>query len=158
MPETRFSYVQSTIPAATLSRFPSLRGANTRNGDLIEGLYEELSNVSDAKTNPILAGATVEQANEALSFYNSVVEDGRYIALLDREPETAARLLDIAVSESALKLVKEGANIYGDRPEFNPIAVAVTVTTVGVAVTVAVVTKGTEIEEVTIESNGRIRI
>lgn len=141
----------------TIERFPSLRSVAVRDYTLVDELYREISSSRAWDENEVLVGTSGEDAAAALEFYNAVVEDGRYVALLATEPETVARLLDWDVSVGAVTIIKEGSRefIPGDLKA----NVAVTVVTVGVAVTVAVVTKGKNpIEELILDASGRVKI
>lgn len=157
MIETRFIVSHALPSEAQLRRFPSLRGITARNQEIVESLYTDALNNSCWHENEVIARADGETAREALKFYNTVVKDGRYVAVLGSDPKAAADLLNLSVSERAIDLVKEAQQIV--LPGDIRANVAVTVVTVGVAVTVAVVTKGKNpVEEIIIDYSGMVKV
>ena len=157
MPRPDLILHQQLFSDETVERFPSLRSTAARQYEVVDDLYRDMSSSRAWEENEVLRETSGEDATAALDFYNAVVEDGRYVALLATEPETVAGLLKKEVSGRTIEIIKEGTR------EFLPgdlrANVAVTVVTVGVAVTVAVVTKGKNpIEELIIDHSCMVKV
>jgi len=85
--------------------------------------------LADPNIPPI--GKSPDTAEEALRFYNAVVTDGRYIALLATEPREAAGKLNLKVSPEALNLVRSLAHqVRGPGPAEGPVEAVIAIAVV----------------------------
>jgi hypothetical protein len=92
---------------ALLERFPSLQSVYSKNAEIIETLFNNFSESNAWEKNLTLANLDPVVAQEILEFYHQVIEDGRYLSLMNTTPETAAELLAIDVSDAALAVLND---------------------------------------------------
>lgn|SRR5690242_5433263 len=108
--ETSLSYRQPLFLREELRRRWSDRHILATSVTELEAFYEEVS--SDPRTSELAASREVVE--EALSFYNAVVADGRHIYELRTSPGEVARLVGFEVSNEAADLVSRAAWLTGE--------------------------------------------
>jgi hypothetical protein len=94
-------------------------------------------------------------ASEAAEFYNRVIADGRYVAMLESDPAEAARRLDMSVSEECVALIDRVVNASRDdgRAAISPGGVVV-----AVVIVLVFIARAPEPEEVVIDASGRLKL
>lgn len=74
-------------------------------------------------------------ADEALRFYNKVVADGRYVDLLNEDPELAARKLGLTIRPDVVAILRNTiGSAHGPGPAEGPIEAVIAVAVVIVKV------------------------